>query len=230
MDIKDNLYSVLNHLGKENLQIEFQNDIASSISKIKEILDKTIETIYEKKSNENNVHNCIKFQKPLSTLCEAFLHFLLTTSSLPSQRRIKVKDLEIDMVIPDIKTFFKDPSKVIIIKFDKDSSTLEYINKLNVIHPYKENIWIVSSTPITFYYRNYIIYRNKEEEHSHNLFENQNEKDENYYYYSQFNNKNNNCDKEKSHSNFVPFNKILVDINKFLKDTKHKGFKFLPMS
>lgn len=230
MDIKDNLYSVLNHLGKENLQIEFQNDIASSISKIKEILDKTIETIYEKKSNENNVHNWNKFQKPLSTLCEAFLHFLLTTSSLPSQRRIKVKDLEIDLVIPDIKTFFKDPSKVIIIKFDKDSYTLEYINKLNVIHPYKENIWIVSSTPITYYYRNYIIYRNKEEEHSHNLFENQNEKDEKYYYYSQFNNKNNNCDKEKIHSNFVPFNKILVDINKFLNDTKHKGFKFLPMS
>lgn len=230
MDIKDNLYSVLNHLGKENLQIEFQNDIASSISKIKEILDKTIETIYEKKSNENNVHNCNKFQKPLSTLCEAFLHFLLTTSSLPSQRRIKVKDLEIDLVIPDIKTFFKDPSKVIIIKFDKDSYTLEYINKLNVIHPYKENIWIVSSTPITYYYRNYIIYRNKEEEHSHNLFENQNEKDEKYYYYSQFNNKNNNCDKEKIHSNFVPFNKILVDINEFLNDTKHKGFKFLPMS
>src|SRR5215211_3869173 len=85
MDIKDNLYSVLNQFGKENLQIEFQNDIASSISKIKEILD-----------------NCNKFQKPLSSLCEAFLHFLLTSSSLPSQRRIKLKDLEIDLVIPDI--------------------------------------------------------------------------------------------------------------------------------
>src|SRR5688572_28938036 len=109
MDIKDNLYSVLNQFGKENLQIEFQNDIASSISKIKEILDKTIETIYEKTPNEKNIDNCNKFQKPLSSLCEAFLHFLLTSSSLPSQRRIKLKDLEIDLVIPDIKTFFQDP-------------------------------------------------------------------------------------------------------------------------
>jgi hypothetical protein len=232
MDIKDNLYSVLNQFGKENLQIEFQNDIASSISKIKEILDKTIETIYEKTSNEQNIDNCNKFQKPISSLCEAFLHFLLTSSSLPSQRRIKLKDLEIDLVIPDIKTFFQDPRKVIIIKFDKDSSTLEYINRLNVIQPYKDNIWVVSSTPITFYYRNYIIYRNKEEEPSHNLVDHQNERDEKYFYNSQFNNNNNNnnCEKEAIDSHFVPFNKILVDINKFLKDTKHKGFKFLPMS
>jgi hypothetical protein len=147
---------------------------------------------------------------------------------LPSQRRIKLRDLEIDLIIPDIKTFSKDPSKVIIIKFDKDSSTLEYINRLNVIQPYKENIWVVSSTPITFNYRNYIIYRNKEEEHSHNLFENQHEQNEKYYHYSQGNVK---CDKKTIQSNFVPFNKILVDINKFLMDTQqHTSFKVLPIS
>jgi len=230
MDIKDNLYSVLNHLGKENLQIEFQNNIVSSISKIKEILNKTIETIEtidETKSNDNNVNNCNNVQESLSNLCEAFLHFLLTTSTLPSQRKIKFKDLEIDLIIPDIKTFLKDPSKVIIIKFDKDSSTLEYIKRLNVIQPYKENIWVVSSTPITFYYRNYIIYRNKEEEHSHNLFDNQHEQVEKYYNDSQ---RNTNSDKETIQSNLVPFNKILVDINKFLMDTQDTSFKFLPIS
>jgi len=229
MDIKDNLYSVLNDFGKESIQIEFQNDINTSIPKIKEILKKTIESIYLKKpNNEVNVHDFNVNKKPLSSLCEAFLHFLLTTSSLPSQRKIMLREIEIDLVIPDIKTFLKDPEKAIIIKFDKDSSTLEYINRLNVIQPYKENIWVVSSTPITFYYRNYIIYRNKEEEPSHNLVDYENERDEKYCHNSQFN--NNNCEKETIHSNFVPFNKILVDINKFLKDTKHKGFKFLPMS
>ena len=48
MDIKDNLYSVLNDFGKESIQIEFQNDINTSIPKIKEILEKTIESIYRK--------------------------------------------------------------------------------------------------------------------------------------------------------------------------------------
>ena len=36
MSIKNDLYSVLNDFGKESLQIEFQNNINSSILKIKE--------------------------------------------------------------------------------------------------------------------------------------------------------------------------------------------------
>ena len=105
MGIKNNLYSVLNDFGKESIQIEFQNNINSSIPKIKEILTKTIESIYRKKPNGRNVHDFNNSEKPLSSLCEAFLHFLLTISSLPSQRKIMLKDIEIDLVIPDIKTF-----------------------------------------------------------------------------------------------------------------------------
>ena len=112
MDIKDNLYSVLNDFGKESIQIEFQNDINTSIPKIKEILEKTIESIYRTKPNEMNVHDLNINQKPLSSLCEALLHFLLTTSSLPSQRKIMLREIEIDLVIPDIKTFLKDPKRL----------------------------------------------------------------------------------------------------------------------
>ncbi len=228
MDIKDNLYSVLNDFGKESIQIEFQNDINTSIPKIKEILKKTIESIYRKKPNGGNVHNIILNQKLLTCLCEAFLHFLLTTCSLPSQRKIILKEIEIDLVIPDIKTFLKDPEKAIIIKFDKDSSTVEYINRLNVIQPNTANIWIVSSTPVTHYHRNYIIYINKEEEYSHHLFENKNEKNENYY--SDYNSNNDSKhNRNKINPNYVPFNEIIVDIDKFLNDTEHKGFKFLPL-
>lgn len=228
MDIKDNLYSVLNDFGKESIQIEFQNDINTSIPKIKEILKKTIESIYRKKHNGGNVHDFNINQKLLSSLCEAFLHFLLTTSTLPSQRKIMLREIEIDLVIPDIKTFLKDPEKAIIIKFDKDSSTLEYINKLNVIQPNTANIWIVSSTPVTHYHRNYIIYINKKEEYSHHIFENNNEKNENYYYdYNSNNDSKHN--RKKINPNYVPFNEIIVDIDKFLNDTEHKGFKFLPM-
>ena len=228
MDIKDNLYSVLNDFGKESIQIEFQNDLNTSIPKIKEILKKTIESIYRKKPNGGNVHDFNINQKLLSSLCEAFLHFLLTTSSLPSQRKIMLREIEIDLVIPDIKTFLKDPEKAIIIKFDKDSSTLEYINRLNVIQPNTANIWIVSSTPVTHNHRNYIIYINKEDEYSHHLFENKNEKNENYYYDYNSNN-DNKYNRKKINPNYVPFNEIIVDIDKFLNDTEHKGFKFLPM-
>lgn len=225
--MKNELYSVLNDFGKENIQIEFQNNINSSIPKIKEILSKTIATIYEKKENIDSDYN--NFEKSLSILCEAFLHFLLTITSLPSQRKIMLNELDIDLIIPDIKTMYKDPKKTLIIKFDKDSSTIEYIKKLDNIQKIKENIWIVSATPLEINYRNYVIYKNIEE--CQNLFTNNMIIDENY---------NNNLidgKKEiikKKHNNIhninpnvIPFFNIIVDINKFLKNTKYKGFKFV---
>jgi hypothetical protein len=169
-------------------------------------------------------------EKPLSLLCEAFLHFLLTTTSLPSQRKIILKDVEIDLVIPDLKSLYKDPKKSLIIKFDKDSKTLNYINRLqNNIPIYNENIWLVSSTPLDINYRNYVIYNNKKDEESHILFINENNINKNYNYFNQNNEvNNNNINIQNVNSNVIPFFNIIVDIDKFLKDTKHTGFKFVP--
>lgn len=225
--MKNELYSVLNEFGKENIQIEFQNNINSSIPKIKEILSKTIATIYEKKENIDSDSN--NFEKPLSILCESFLHFLLTTTSLPSQRKIMLNELEIDLVIPDIKTLYKDPKKTLIIIFYKDSSTSEYIKKLDNIQKNKENIWLVSSTPLDINYRNYVLYENKEEYQT--LFTNNKTIDENYNNYlvddkNEINNNNHN-NIHNLKPNIIPFFNIIVDINRFLKDTKYRGFKFV---
>lgn len=225
--MKNELYSVLNDFGKENIQIEFQNNINSSIPKIKKILSKTIATIYEKKENIDSDYN--NFEKSLSILCEAFLHFLLTITSLPSQRKIMLNELEIDLVIPDIKTLYKDPKKTLIIKFDKDLSTIEYIKKLDNIQKIKENIWIVSATPLEINYRNYVIYKNIEE--CQILFTNNMVIDENYNNYlidgkNEINKKKHN-NIHNINPNVIPFFNIIVDINKFLKDTQYRGFKFV---
>jgi hypothetical protein len=225
--MKNELYSVLNDFGKENIQIEFQNNINSSIPKIKEILSKTIATIYEKKENIDSDYN--NFEKSLSILCEAFLHFLLTITSLPSQRKIMLNELEIDLVIPDIKTLYKDPKKTLIIKFDKDSSTIEYIKKLDNIQKIKENIWIVSATPLEINYRNYVIYKKIKE--CQILFTNNMIIDENYNNYlidgkNEINKKKHN-NIHNINPNVIPFFNIIVDINKFLKDTQYRGFKFV---
>jgi hypothetical protein len=223
MDMKNELYSVLNDFGKEKIQVEFQNNINSSIPKIKEILSKTIATIYKKKENIDSDYN--NFEKTLSILCESFLHFLLTTTSLPSQRKIMLNELEIDLIIPDIKTLYKDPKKTLIIKFDKNSSINEYLEKLDNIQKNKENIWLVSSTPLDINYRNYVIYKNKKE--CQTLFTNNKTIDENYNYLFDGKNEINNNNLYNIKSNVIPFVKIIVDINKFLKDTKYRGFKFV---
>ena len=227
MSIKNDLYSVLNDFGKESLQIEFQSNINSSVHKIKEILSKTIAMRYEKKDKEmNNNYNYNDSKKPLSLLCEAFLHFLLTTTSLPSQRKIILNDVAIDLVIPDLKSLYKDPKKGLIIKFDKDSETINYINRLhNKIPIDRKNFWIVSSTPLNINYRNYVIYKTKKDEESHILFIDNNNIDNNYNYSKHNNGINNN---NITNSNVIPFFNIIVDIDKFLKDIKHTGFKFVP--
>lgn len=231
MSIKNDLYSVLNDFGKESLQIEFQSNINSSVHKIKEILSKTIAMRYEKKDKEvKNNYNYNDSKELLSLLCEAFLHFLLTTTSLPSQRKIILNDVAIDLVIPDLKSLYKDPKKSLIIKFDKDSETINYINRLHNKIPIDiKNIWIVSSTPLDINYRNYVIYKSKKDELSHILFIDNNNRANNYNYSNDnndINNKNNNI--PSFNSNVIPFFNIIVDIDKFLKDTKHTGFKFVP--
>lgn len=233
MSIKNDLYSVLNDLGKESLQIEFQININSSVPKIKEIISKTIELRYKNKDKEmlyNDNYN--DSEKSLSLLCESLLHFLLTITSLPSQRKIMLKDVEIDLVIPDLKSLNKGPKKSLIIKFDKDASTINYIDRLhNNIPIDRENVWIVSPTPldINSRNRNYVIYKNKKDEESHILFTDNKKMDENSNYFIEKENVNiNNTNIQNANSNVLPFFNIIVDIDKFLKDIKHTGFKFVP--
>ena len=233
MSIKNDLYSVLNDLGKESLQIEFQSNINSSVPKIKEIISNTIELRYKNKDKEmlyNDNYN--DSEKSLSLLCESLLHFLLTITSLPSQRKIMLKDVEIDLVIPDLKSLNKGPKKSLIIKFDKDASTINYIDRLhNNIPIDRENVWIVSPTPldINSRNRNYVIYKNKKDEESHILFTDNKKMDENGNYFIEKENVNiNNTNIQNANSNVLPFFNIIVDIDKFLKDIKHTGFKFVP--
>ena len=153
MSIKNDLYSVLNDLGKESLQIEFQSNINSSVPKIKEIISKTIELRYKNKDKEmlynDNYNDSVKNHYLL--LCEAFLHFLLTiTSLLPLAEKNNVKRCRNWFGYSrSQKPGNKGQRKVLIMKFDKDASTINYIDRLhNNIPIDRENVWIVSPTPL----------------------------------------------------------------------------------
>ncbi|HEX5187381.1 MAG TPA: hypothetical protein VFV86_10880 [Nitrososphaeraceae archaeon] len=234
MSIKNDLYTILNNIGKEDLQIEFQNNINSSIPKIKEIISRAILMRNQVKNKENgDTHYSSKYY-PL--LCEAFLHFLLTATFLSSQRKIKINDLEIDLVIPDLRTLNQDPQKAIIIKFDKDIAISDYITRLqNTISIPQNNLWLVSSTPLFLPYRNYVIFKNKLNEQANIPFNDDNiDKDTTLISNSKkINDENlNSYLKNRATSsvnlNVIPFFNIIVDISKFLKDTNHTSFKLLP--
>ncbi len=79
------------------------------------------------------------------------LHYVLTNALLNSQRKIEYNELELDIVIPDIKTLEKDPKMTLLICIPKSSDKEiidEKISQLENIQPIKENIWLVLSENI----------------------------------------------------------------------------------
>jgi len=114
--------------------------------------------IVEKKFDkiiENVVENCYDKivsmgdkDESVGVLSTGILHYLLTNALLNSQRKIEYQGIELDIVVPDIKTLEKDPKMTLLICIPKSSDTKviqEKISQLEQIQPVKENIWVVLS-------------------------------------------------------------------------------------
>lgn len=90
-------------------------------------------------------------EESVGVFATGLLHYLLTNALITSQRKTKFQGMELDIVIPDIKTLEKDQKKTIIICIPK-SSDINVINKkilqLEKIQHEKENIWLVLSKKI----------------------------------------------------------------------------------
>jgi hypothetical protein len=89
---------------------------------------------------------------------ESLCHYLLTNALIPSQRKITLKNTEIDVIIPDSRTLGAAPKNSLVLYFAKTSSEnaiLESLAKLQNVQPHKENIWVVSKTHLNIPYKTY---------------------------------------------------------------------------
>ena len=117
-----------------------------------------VNLIYEKKFDiiiNEIIENCYdkiilmdKKDKAVGILATGILHYLLTNALLNSQRKVECQGLELDIVIPNIRTLEKDAKMTLLILIPK-TSDVTIINKkitdLKKIQPVKENIWAVLS-------------------------------------------------------------------------------------
>ena len=90
-------------------------------------------------------------EESIGVLATGVLHYLLTTALITSQRKVEHKGIEIDIVVPDLKTLEKDPKRTLLICIPKTSDIKiieEKIASIEKIQPEKENIWIVLSKSI----------------------------------------------------------------------------------
>ena len=88
------------------------------------------------------------------------LHYLLTNALITSQRKIDHNGINLDIVVPDIKTLEKDPKKTLVICIPKSSNinTInQKINELRKIQPENENIWIVLSEDISVERKSFVL-------------------------------------------------------------------------
>ena len=104
------------------------------------------------------IHNCYdkiisigNKDESIGVLATGILHYLLTNALLNSQRKIEYQEVELDIVIPDIKTLEKDSKMTLLICIPKSSDKKIIdgkISQLEKIQPNQKNIWIVLSEDI----------------------------------------------------------------------------------
>ncbi len=117
-----------------------------SEEKFSEIIDDVIANCYDK------IITLGEKDEGVGVLATGLLHYLLTNALINSQRKVEHKGIEIDIVIPDIKTLEKDPKKTLLICIPKSSNKNiieEKISQLEKIQPEKENIWVVLSENVS---------------------------------------------------------------------------------
>ena len=146
VDIKDILYSVIDKIGKEKIQIEVNSEIEISEKRCDEILEECKKLMGSGMSEES-----------LVDLCEALLHFLLTACLLPSERKVNLRGIELDLVVPSLKMLKKDPDKALVLQIIRENEELAELERTKSMQPNDENIWLVSARKLDTHHKNYYV-------------------------------------------------------------------------
>lgn len=145
-DVKEVLYSVIDGIGRGKIRAEVSaNTDAASRKYCEQIVKKCINELGRQIDDE-----------VLGTLGEALLHFMLTASLLPSERKVSLAGVELDIVIPSVKSLAKDSSKALVIQVIKDG-TPHRAKQAEKVQPNASNLWVISARPIETGHKNYAL-------------------------------------------------------------------------
>ncbi len=131
------VYDAINEIGKHKIR-------SGVISNIK-IADEYMQHIFKRSSEQ--------FGKKLDSnsliaMYEVLLHFMLTACTIPSQRKVKISHLTIDLVIPNLHTLSKSPSDAILVQFirsEKDMTTIDELLSLLNLNTEDLNMWLITT-------------------------------------------------------------------------------------
>ncbi len=147
--VKDILYQEITNISEDKIQLEISKNNSCKI--ISQIISKCSPKIQKISTS---------IDEDLGNFAEGLMHYLLTVSLIPSQRKISKNNVEIDIVIPDVLTLNSSPKDSLIILFPKSKNAnliKKKIEELETIQPIKENIWIVLNHNLQFRNQTYLI-------------------------------------------------------------------------
>ncbi len=136
--------------------IDKSNNIVNLIieKKFDTVINEIIENCYDK------IILMGKKEEAVGILATGILHYLLTNALLNSQRKVNYQGMELDIVIPDIRTLEKDAKMTLLILIPKSSDKKiidEKISQLRKIQPTKDNIWVVLSEDISIDCKSFVL-------------------------------------------------------------------------
>ncbi len=190
MEIKEILYAEIDKMGKNYIRTILSSDISNSKTVINLLLNNCSNLL-----NKDNL-----YEDEFVSFSEALLHFILTMSMIPAERKISVDDIEVDVLVPNYRNLKVDNDKAILIHFfkNKNENINESIEKLSKIQKNINNIWIVSSKNVHLNLDTFIV--------------------------SQFLSTNTTTTNYNNKFNY-PFSEILIKIDEFLKKINYSGLK-----
>ncbi|MGH9921884.1 MAG: hypothetical protein ACRD38_03950, partial [Nitrososphaerales archaeon] len=139
IDAKEILYSTLTKMNRSQLESTIISNPSQIPLIIKQIFNGCVQLLSSRTDyDKTKVHG---------DLVEALMHYLLTVTMIPSERKVKYdSDIEIDLVIPTLKQLKTDPKRALVISFLKSldrNYTSAHIEKLLRAQPNRDNLWLV---------------------------------------------------------------------------------------
>jgi|TARA_B110000014_G_scaffold261447_1_gene253188 hypothetical protein len=151
--IKEILYEEIKKIPAKELEELFVNENYS----------KLIENLFEKiLPRISNVGG--EISEKLGVLSESISHYILTEMMIPSQRKIVYKNIEVDIVIPDLNMLKDRSDDAIIIYFAKslNNNTIQKkIDELQIIQKNIKNIWVIAHDKMNLSCKTYQLSNNE---------------------------------------------------------------------
>ncbi len=143
------VYDAINEIGKHKIR----SDVFSNIEIADEYMQRLFNRSLEHFTNRLDGNSLI-------TMYEILLHFMLTACTIPTQRKVKISHLSIDLVIPNLHTLSRSPSDVILVQFVRSPNDVTMIDEVLSLLKLKTenlNIWLITTLDLEAKYTTHVI-------------------------------------------------------------------------